>query len=123
MRASHHATITLDRAVEAGQVVRRLREDCGLTQSAIATATGTSVKSVRHWERTSAIRPSNDERLRELREIALVLKETLTPRGVSQWLSARNRILGGRRPVEVMAAGDAKAVLRAAAAYVDGAYV
>ena len=35
----------------------------------IAKATGATVRSVRNWQETSAIRPQNDERLRELREI------------------------------------------------------
>ncbi len=123
MKASPNAAKTLDRAVEVGEVVRRLREDYGFTQSAIAKATGTSTRSVRNWEATSAIRARNDERLRDLREIVLILKETLTARGVGQWLSARNRLLNGRRPIDVLAEGKMKAVRDAARAYVEGAYV
>lgn len=122
MKASANAVRTLDRAVEAGEVVLRLR-DYGLTQASIAKATGATVRSVRNWQETSAIRPQNDERLRELREIVLLLRETLTPRGVGQWLNARNRLLGGRRPIEVLAEGHANAVRDAASAYVEGAYV
>jgi len=114
---------TLNRAVEAGEVVRRLRDDYGLTQSAIAKATGATARSVRNWEATSAIRGRNDERLRDLREIALILSETLTARGVGQWLSARNRLLNGRRPIDVLADGKMEAVRDAARAYVEGAYV
>ncbi len=62
--------------------MRRLREDYGLTQSIIAKATGASARTVRNWEQTSAIRPHNDERLRDLREVVLILRETLTARGV-----------------------------------------
>jgi len=122
MKASANALKSLDRAVEAGDVVLRLR-DYGLTQASIAKATGATARSVRNWQETSAIRPQNDERLRELREIVLLLRETLTPRGVGQWLNARNRLLGGRRPIEVLAEGHAKAVCDAAKAYVEGAYV
>jgi hypothetical protein len=122
MKAATNTANSLDRAVEVGDVVRRLR-DYGLTQSAIAKATGATVRSVRNWQETSAIRPRNDERLRDLREIVLILRDTLTPRGVGQWLTARNRLLGGRRPIEVLSEGDAKAVRDAATAYVEGAYV
>jgi hypothetical protein len=122
MKASANAVKSLDRAVEAGEVVLRLR-DYGLTQASIAKATGATVRSVRNWQETSAIRAQNDERLRELREIVLLLKETLTPRGVGQWLNARNRLLGGRRPIEVLSEGNAKLVRDAANAYVEGAYV
>ena len=122
MKASASAAKSLDRAVEAGDVVLRLR-DYGLTQASIAKATGATVRSVRNWQETSAIRPRNDERLRELREIVLLLRETLTPRGVGQWLNARNRNLGGARPIEVLSEGHAKLVRDAATAYVEGAYV
>ncbi len=81
------------------------------------------MRSVRNWQETSAIGPQYDERLRGLREIVLVLKETLTPRGVSQWFTARNRLLGGRRPLDVLAQGDVRAVRDAAQAYAEGAYV
>lgn len=120
MRAS--VVKNLDRAVEAGEVVRRLR-DYGLTQASIAKATGATVRSVRNWQETSAIRPRSDERLRDLREIVLILRDTLTEKGVGQWMRARNRLLGGRRPLEVLAEGNAKAVRDAAKAYVEGAYV
>jgi antitoxin Xre/MbcA/ParS-like protein len=122
MKSSSSAAKNLDRAVEAGDVVLRLR-DYGLTQASIARATGATVRSVRNWQETSAIRPHNDERLRELREIVLLLRETLTPRGVGQWLNARNRLLGGRRPIEMLGEGKARAVRDAANAYVEGAYV
>jgi hypothetical protein len=122
MKASSSAVKSLDRAVEAGEVVLRLR-DYGLTQASIAKATGATVRSVRNWQETSAIRPQNDERLRELREIVLLLRETLTPRGVGQWLNASNRLLAGRRPIELLAEGRADAVRDAANAYVEGAYV
>ena len=122
MRVAANAAKSLDRVVEAGDVVRRLR-DFGLTQSAIAKATGATVRSVRNWEATSAIRPRNDERLRDLREIVLILRETLTEKGVGQWLQARNRTLKGRRPIELLERGEFEAARNAARAYVEGAYV
>jgi len=122
--ACHLSAETLDRAVEAGAVVRRLlREDYGLTQSIIAKATGASARSVRNWEQTSAIRPHHDERLRDLREVVLIVRETLTACGVGQWLTARNRILHGRRPIDSLAEGNPKDVRKAARAYVEAAYV
>jgi hypothetical protein len=122
MRATATTILSLDRAVEVGDVVRRLR-DYGLTQSAIAKATGATVRSVRNWQVTSAIRPRNDDRLRDLREIVLILKETLTEKGVGQWLRARNRTLKRRRPIELLEKGDVESVRNAAKAYVEGAYV
>jgi len=111
----------IESAVEARDVVRALRE-YGFTQAMIAQAIGVAERSVRNWEKTSAIRLKNEGRLQELREIVLLLKETLTPRGVGQWFRARNRVLGGRRPIEV-ADGKIEDVKEAAKAYLEGAYV
>jgi DNA-binding transcriptional regulator YiaG len=119
--AETQPAVTLNRAVEARDIVRSLRE-FGLTQEAIARATGASSRSVRNWEQTSAIRPRAAEKLHDLREIVLVLVETLTPRGVGQWFRARNRMLKGR-PLDLLAEGRFEQVRQAAAAYVDGAYV
>jgi hypothetical protein len=58
-----------------------------------------------------------------LRSVVLLLRESLTPRGVGQWLRAPNRLLGARRPIDVLSEGRIDAVREAAAAYVEGAYV
>lgn len=95
----------------------------GLTQKTLAWATGANERSVRNWRTTSAIRPEFDERLRDVREIALLLEDTLTPRGVAQWFTARNRLLDGRRPVDALHEGNVDAVRQAAVSFAAGAYV
>lgn len=112
----------LARAVEAGAVVRAL-ERIGFTQKTLAFATGAHERSVRNWRATSAIRPEYDERLRDVREIALILEPSLTPRGVTQWFSARNRVLGGRRPIDDLHDGRVEDVRRAAISFAEGGYV
>lgn len=112
----------LGRAVEASDLVSALRL-FGIRQGTIAKATGTTERTVGNWKRTSAIRPQNADRLWALREIVLLLHRTLTPRGVGQWMNAPNRLLKGRRPVEVLGENDIEAVREAAEAYVEGDYV
>lgn len=112
----------LARAVEVGAVVRAL-EAMGFTQKTLAWATGANERSVRNWRTTSAIRPEFDERLRDVREVALLLEDTLTPRGIAQWFTARNRILSGRRPVDALHQGDTEAVRQAAVSFAEGGYV
>jgi len=112
----------LDRAVEVRDVVKALA-GFTLTQADLAQATGASERSVRNWKKTSAIRPEYEERLGDVRDIALILQDSLTPRGVGQWLRARNRMLDGRRPLELIHEGDLAMVKEAAQAFVDGAYV
>lgn len=115
-------TIQLERAAEAGHVVAALRL-FGIKQRTIAASTGATERSVRNWKRTSAIASKYEDPLRKLQEIVLILVETLTPRGVGQWLNAPNRVLKLRRPIEVLAEGGADAVRKAALAYLEGAYV
>ncbi|MBA3878064.1 MAG: DUF2384 domain-containing protein [Anaerolinea sp.] len=116
------AFLDLRRAVAANDIVRAL-EAVGFTQKQIAAATGATDRSVRNWSATGAIRAAYDERIRELSEISMLLSETMTARGITQWFSARNRLLGGQRPIDLIARDDAEAVRRAAASFVEGAYV
>ncbi len=112
----------LRRAVAADEVVRALGS-VGFTQKQIASAAGATDRSVRNWATTGAIRPAFDERIRELSEISLVLSETMTARGVTQWLSARNRLLDSQRPVDLIALGESDRVRAAAQSLVAGDYV
>lgn len=112
----------LRRAAAADDIVRALRR-VGFTQKQIASATGATDRTVRNWAATGAIRPAYDERIRELSEISLLLSETATPRGVTQWLNARNRLLDNERPVDLIARGEADRVRAVAEAFVEGTYV
>ncbi len=58
-----------------------------------------------------------------VQQIRASLRGSLTERGADQWLRARNRMLGGRRPIDLVREGQVELVSRAAAAFVDGAYV
>ena len=113
---------TLDRAIEADEIVAALRT-YGLTQADVATATGVSDRSVRNWTHETTLRRRNEERLQAVRQIVLLLSDSLSPRGVGQWFRAHNRSLDSRRPLDVLAEGDVEAVRRAAASFADGAYV
>jgi Protein of unknown function (DUF2384) len=55
--------------------------------------------------------------------IAQILKDSLTISGIDQWLRSSNRMLGGRRPLDLIDEGDAARVEEDARAFVDGAYV
>jgi hypothetical protein len=112
----------LRRAVAADDIVRALGR-IGFTQKQIASATGATDRSVRNWATTGAIRPAYDERIRELSEISLLLSEAATPRGVTQWLNAKNRLLNNERPVDLIAQGKGDDVRAAAESFVAGDYV
>lgn len=112
----------IGRAVEADEILRAL-QGYGLTQADIAAAVGVTDRAVRDWLQTKPLRHQNEKRLHDLRQVVLLLDDSLSRRGVGQWFRARNRSLDGRRPLDVLAEGDFEAVHRAATAFADGAYV
>ena len=112
---------TLDRAVEASEIVDALKP-FGVTQGDVAAVTHVSDRAVRGW-RTSDIRPDRYDLLAQLRDLVILLSDSLTPRGVGQWLHAKNRLLEGQRPVDLLAEDRYESVREAAEAFVDGAYV
>lgn len=115
--------VVLERAVEPNEIVAALGR-YGLTQRDIAAAAHVSERTVYAWKREQGgVRDRNYDRLAAVREVVLLLRDSLTDRGVGQWLRARNRLLQGRRPVEVLGEGDIDAVRRAAVAFAEGVYV
>ncbi len=111
----------LERAVEAPEIVRALK-GYGLTQQEIGAIAGVSDRAVRQWSQ-AGIKPARYDRLIEVREIALLLSDSLSPRGVGQWLHAKNRLLHSERAVDLLAHGRGDEVRMAAKAFIDGAYV
>jgi transcriptional regulator with XRE-family HTH domain len=111
----------LERAVEAPEIVRALK-GYGLTQRDVGTVVGVSERAIRGW-RQAGIKQDRYDRLAELREIAMLLSDSLTPRGVGQWLHAKNRLLGGQRAIDLLADGKVDEVRLAARAFIEGAYV
>jgi hypothetical protein len=56
-------------------------------------------------------------------DIMQILGDSLTAEGIEQWLHAANRLLDGRRPIDIIDEGDTESVRQAAQAFLDGAYV
>lgn len=113
--------MTLDQAVEASEIVDGLKQ-FGVTQAEVAAVAHVSDRAVRGW-RGSAIRTENYDRLADLRDLVLLLSDSLSARGVAQWLRARNRILDRERPIDVLADGRVEEVRSAAEAFIEGSYV
>lgn len=109
-------------AVEARDIVVRLQRR-GLTQVVIAEATDTNTRSVHAWKAGANPRRPKYDRLAALRDVVAVLDGSLTDRGIAQWLTARNRYLEGRRPVDRLAQGHIEEVVEAATAYTEGVYL
>jgi len=113
---------SIDRAIAPQEIVSALR-GFGLTQADIAVATRVSDRAVRSWKANGQISRESEARLHELRQVVLLLQDSLTPRGVGQWLRAPNRLLRGERPLDILRSGGGEEVRRAALAFAEGAYV
>jgi hypothetical protein len=50
----------------------------------------------------------------EIVDIMQILEDSLTAEGIDQWLRASNRLLDGRRPIDLIDEGDTESVGRAA---------
>lgn len=87
----------------------------GISQGELGRAVGASLRSVQSWAAGGAApRGASRERLLDVKFIVEELQDVYTPEGVDIWLHARNRNLGGRRPLELLIDGDSGAVLEEA---------
>ena len=118
---SYAPALALDRAVEAGEIIDALKP-FGVTQVDIAAVTHVSDRAVRGW-RSGDIHPDRYDRLAQLRDLVPLPSDSLTARGVGQWLHAKNRLLEGRRPVDLLAEDRYDEMRGAAEAFFDVAYV
>ena len=109
---------------DASRSVRHLRCEIGLTEADLALATGTDGRTARRWL-AGDVSPQrrNRERIDDLRTIIEELEDSLTPKGIRQWLCARNRSLDGERPIERLSRRDFNAVYKAARAFAEGYYI
>jgi hypothetical protein len=95
-------------------------EPFGITQVDVAAVTLVSDRAVRGW-RTGNIGPDRYDRLAQLHDLVLLLSDSLTPRGVGQWLHAKNRLLDGDRPIDLLA--EARYDEVRGAAFIDDSYL
>ena len=98
------------------------RKAYGLTQADLAQTLGISDRAVRGWRQHGSTN-ARYETLADLRDVVVLLADSLTPRGWARSFHARNRLLDGARPLEAFARGQAEQVLAAARAFDEGAYV
>jgi DNA-binding transcriptional regulator YiaG len=84
----------------------------GITQADLAKAVGATTRTVQNWT-SGAARPrgKSAERLLDVSQIVKALGEVYRDEGIQIWLRSRNRNLGGRRPIELLAAGALDEVL------------
>jgi transcriptional regulator with XRE-family HTH domain len=74
-----------------------------ITQTELASAVGASVRTVQNWTRGGSPRGATAHRLLDVQHLVNELREVYTDEGIQIWLRSRNRNLGGRRPIELLA--------------------
>lgn len=112
-----------ERPVEAPEIVRAPRR-YGITPAEVDTVTGVLDRAVRKRQRPSIDPAPYDRRARaELRDLVALLSDSLSPRGVGQWMYARNRLLKAERPIDLLSAGRFDEVRLAARSFIEGSYV
>ena len=108
-----HDAVDTDAGYTYPRVVEQIRAT-GLSLAEIATATGVSERQVQHWSAgNSRPRDAARDRLVDIMYFAQQLAEVYKPEGVEIWLHARNRGLGGERPIDLLARGEFQLVLAA----------
>ena len=112
-------------ALNIGETVRYLRREIGMTEVDLADGTGASTRTVRRWIAAQATQPQarHARQIDDLKTIVDELEDSLTPKGIRQWLRARNRYLDGARPIDLLRQGQFDRVNDAARAFSEGYYV
>lgn len=78
----------------------------------IGQVTGVGDRAVQNWARgTSRPDGTSRERLLELKYVIEQLSDVYTDEGIEIWLHARQRALGGRRPLDLLREGEFEAIL------------
>ncbi len=114
---------TLNELSDPKTTVRYLRKAAKLTEKELQAVTGADPRTIRRW--TAAQDPADPqaryaERIDDLRDLVTLLAATLPDEQTGRWLRARNRLLRGGRPIDLLSAGKYEAVREAAEAFVDG---
>lgn len=99
-----------------------LRDQVELSQREIAELLGADERTVRRLFADPGIRPQHRHarRLDDIRDLVSLLQDSLPGEQTGRWLRARNRMLRGERPLELIAADDYRRVREAAEAFLDG---
>lgn len=102
-------------------VVERIR-DVGVSSAELAEIVGVGERQVQHWAAGSS-RPSagTREHLVDLYYVVNQLEQVYRPEGVEIWLHSRNKLLDGRRPIEVLRQGEFGVVIDAVESLSHGA--
>ena len=107
---------------QVARVIARAREQGGLTTAELAKVVGIGTRQLQNWAVGKGT-PANAERLRQLLDLQYVLDllgDVYDTEGSMLWLHARNRALGGARPLDLMIDGRVDEVIQHLDQLADG---
>lgn len=99
---------------------RRVHDIAGLTDADIARATGAAPSTARAWlEGTHKPTGERAERLIELSALVERLQRVMDSSYISEWLRRPIEALDGRKPLDLLAQGEFRAVARVVSSLED----
>lgn len=106
------------------KIIDHLRDDGGLQGKDIANIVSVSAATVSRWSNGKASPDLKTQTLiAELRYVVDRLAEFYSPDEARLWLHTAHPLLGGRRAIDLISAGDTEGVLNIIESLDAGAYV
>lgn len=93
-------------------ILRKTREELGVTRRIFSRLTGFSERAIASWE--SGRKPGRQSRLRilELRRLERGLSRVMDPESIAPWLETPNPAFDGLTPLEVIERGQIDRIWR-----------
>lgn len=107
--------------VPARERLMAVTRDLG-SQAEVARTLGVSRSRVSRWLRSEEPDTANRRKLEGVEFVLARLLQTFEPQTARKWLNGINAHLGGRRPLDLLAAGRVASVLEAIEAEESDAY-
>jgi Protein of unknown function (DUF2384) len=115
----HHDALADRGGEQYSRIVADLRE--AISTDELAQIIGIHSRQIQNWA-AGRNRPHGENREQLLGVYYLVqrLRDVYRPEGIEIWLHSRNREFDGRRPLDLLAAGEYERVLAAVERLADG---
>ena len=104
------------------RLIAKVRDRGNLSAAEIGEIVGVGTRQVQNWAAGHGS-PANSKRLRQLLDLEYVMDlacEVFDEEGGAMWLHARNRLLAGERPLDLIAQGETDRVIGVLDRLADG---
>lgn len=122
MPSSVHADSERGYDPQVARLIAKVKERGNLSAAEIGEIVGVGTRQVQNWASGHGA-PANTRRLRQLLDLEYVvdlLADVFEDEGATMWLHARNRQLGGERPLDLIARNETDRVIALLDRLADG---